>query len=79
MQIQVSNGNNTELIPILLKRAYYESGVDNINLLSLYVFTIQSKYKRYLVGISPSDNTVFKPKNDIDTICLDALKNGFQS
>ncbi|WP_071394227.1 helix-turn-helix domain-containing protein [Bacillus tuaregi] len=79
MQIQVSNGNNAELMPILLKRANYESGGDHISLLSLFVFAIQSKYKCYLVGISPSDNTVFKSKNDMDTICLDALNNGLQS
>ncbi|MEC1717871.1 HTH domain-containing protein [Schinkia azotoformans] len=79
MQVQVSNGNNTELIPILLKKADYESGIDSLSLLSLYVFAIQSKYKRYLIGISPSDNTVFKQNTDIDTNVIDALNNGLES
>jgi hypothetical protein len=79
MQVQVSNGNYTDLIPILLEKADYESGIDSLSLISLYVFAIQSKYKSYLVGISLSDNTVFKPKTDIDTNVIDALNNGIES
>lgn len=79
MQVQVTDGTNKELIPVLLKKANFESGIDEISLFSLYVFAIQSKYKRYLVGVSPSDNTVFKPQTDIDTSVTNAINNGLQS
>ncbi|HHW35854.1 MAG TPA: hypothetical protein GXX18_00910 [Bacillales bacterium] len=81
MQIQVTDGINTELIPILLNKANFESGIDGISLLSLYVFAIQSKYNRYLVGVSPSEDTIFKPQTEteIDTIIIDDLNSGLQS
>ena len=36
----------------------------------------QSKYKRYLIGVSPSDNTIFKLQTDIDHKVIHTLNEG---
>ena len=79
MQVQITDGSNQELIPILLEKANTESGIDGISLLSLYIFAIQSKYKRYLIGVSPSDNTIFKLQTDIDHKVIHTLNEGLHS
>jgi hypothetical protein len=79
MQVQVTDGINQELIPVLLNKVNFESGKDGISLLSLYVFAVQSKYKSYLVGVSPSDNTIFKPQTEVDPSVTDAINNGLQT
>jgi hypothetical protein len=79
MQVHVTGGIHKDLIPILVKKANYESGIDEINLFSLYTFATQIKYKQYIVGVSPSDNTVFKENSGIDTRVTDALKNGLEA
>lgn len=79
MQVEVSGGIHKNLIPVLVEKANYESGLDEINVFSMYAFATQIKYKQYIVGVSPSDNTVFKQQASIDTRVTDALNDGLQA
>jgi len=81
MQVQVSDGNNNELISDLLKKSHFGFGVeiDGIRLLSLYVSAIQSKYKCYIVDVSPSDNTVFRTQADINKSIINDLNKEIKS
>ncbi|WP_068675203.1 hypothetical protein [Oceanobacillus sp. Castelsardo] len=54
-----SNGVN---ISNMLK----DVNLDNVGKFSIYAYTIQMKFTRFVIGISPNEDTVFINKNDID-------------
>lgn len=79
MQIQATDGIHKGLIPMLLEKADFSSGIDVISLFSLYSLTTQTKYKNYIIGVSPSSDTIFKQQASIDTRVLDALDEGLRA
>ena len=77
-QVHVPGGIHENLMPVLLEKANFESGIDEISMFSLFVFSTQIKYQGYVAGITPSDETIFG-SDGIDSRTIDALNKQLKS
>ncbi len=79
MHIQTNEGISKEFIPLLIEKVNHDFETDPINLFSMYVFATQMKYQRFVVGISPSENTIFTEEVGIDSSLQDFITEQLQN
>jgi hypothetical protein len=77
MIVRTPSGIHRDLMPVLLEKAN-NSEIDIISLFSMYTFATQIKYKSYILAVSPSDNTIFKERNQIEEELIETLNEGLR-